>query len=370
MNGKKETRITIIRIDKGEVRPMKKLHILFAVLVIAAMALSVCQPAAPAPAPAADKPKEEAKPAAGGDKICSGVNVVFFPGGDAGTPFTNNVYNGAKQAESDLGAKVDYIFSGWNVEKMTQQLKEAAAKKPDGIAIMGHPGDDAYGPIVDEAEKAGIIITSQNTQLPKLQAKYQSNGFGYVGAILYDAGFSLGNEAVKRAGLKSGDRAMVWGLLSQAGRGERTKGVKEALEKAGLTVDYIEIDDAVNKDASAGTPTFTGYVASHPDVKLIVTDHGALTATLETYLKASSKGPDDIYAAGFDLSPATLSAIRGGWTDLVIDQQPYLQGYIPILQICLTKKYGFAGMHIDTGSGFASKENIEFLAPLVEKEIR
>ena len=348
---------------------MKKVHVLFAILIIAVMVLSACQPA-PAPAPAAapqEAPKAEALKTGA---ICSDVRVVFFPGGDAGTPFTNNVYNGAKQAESDLGAKVDYVFSGWNVEKMVSQLKEAVATKPDGIAIMGHPGDDAYAPIVDEAEAAGIIITSQNTQLPVLQAKYGSKGFGYVGAVLYEAGFSLGSEAVARAGLKAGDRAMVWGLLSQAGRGERTKGVKDAIEKAGLTVDYLEIEDAVNKDASAGTPTFTGYVASHPDVKLVVTDHGALTATLETYLKAAGKQPDDIYAAGFDLSPATLAAIRGGWTDLVIDQQPYLQGYLPILQICLTKKYGFAGLHIDTGSGFASKDNVEFLAPFVEKEIR
>ena len=74
--------------------------------------------------------------------------------------------------------------------------------------------------------------------------------------------------------------------------------------------------------------------------------------------------------AGFDLSPATLTAIRGGWTDLVIDQQPWLQGYLPILQICLTKIFGFSGLHIDTGGGFANKDNIEFLAPLVEKEIR
>ena len=54
----------------------------------------------------------------------------------------------------------------------------------------------------------------------------------------------------------------------------------------------------------------------------------------------------------------------------MIDQQPWLQGYLPILQICLTKVYGFSGLHIDTGGGFADKDNIEFLAPLVEKEIR
>jgi simple sugar transport system substrate-binding protein len=163
---------------------------------------------------------------------------------------------------------------------------------------------------------------------------------------------------------------MVWGLLAQAGRGERTRGVVEALEDAGLVVDYLEIDDATNADASAGIPTFVGYVSANPDVKLVVTDHGALTATLESYLTSAGLGPDDVYAAGFDLSPATVEAIRGGWTDLVIDQQQWLQGYLPILQICLTHNYAFTGLHIDTGAGFAHAGNVELLADLVERQIR
>jgi simple sugar transport system substrate-binding protein len=87
-------------------------------------------------------------------------------------------------------------------------------------------------------------------------------------------------------------------------------------------------------------------------------------------LKAAGKKPGDIYTAGFDLAPATVAALRGGWTTLVIDQQPWLQGYLPILQICLTKTYGFSGLHIDTGGGFVDKNNINFLAPLAEKEVR
>jgi simple sugar transport system substrate-binding protein len=82
---------------------------------------------------------------------------------------------------------------------------------------------------------------------------------------------------LSRFGLKQGDRAMVWGLLSQPTRGQRTKGAIDALQAASVNVDYLEIDSATNADPAAGTPTFTGYVASHPDVKLIVTDHGGLT---------------------------------------------------------------------------------------------
>jgi simple sugar transport system substrate-binding protein len=295
-----------------------------------------------------------------GGKWCGNVHIVF----------ANNVYNGAKQAEADLGPKVDYVFSDWDPQKMVQQFGEAAATKPDGIAVMGHPGDEAFDSSINAAESQGIIVTSQNTGLPVVEQKYASVGFGYVGQDLYGSGQALGNEAVKRFKFGQGDRAMVWGLLSQPTRGLRTKGAIDALQSAGMTVDYLEIDSATNASPAAGAPTFVGYVTSHPDVKLIVTDHGGLTATAQTYLSAAGKNPGDLHLVGFDLSPATVTAIRGGWTDVVLDQQPYLQGYLPILQICLTKAYGFSGLHIDTGGGFADKANIDFLAPLAEKEIR
>ena len=344
---------------------------LLAVLLVFVFVVTSCVPATPiaSPAPAAQAAGEaQAAPAAG--KWCEGVKLVFFPGGPAGGVFANNVFNGAKQAEADLGPSVSYVFSDWDPQKMIQQFKEATATRPDGIAIMGHPGDDSFDTLIDEAESQGIIVTSQNTNLPTAEAKYAANGFGYVGQDLYGAGKALANEAIKRFDLKAGDRAMVWGLLSQPGRGERTKGAIDALKAAGLTVDYNEIDAATNADPAAGTPTFTGYVSSHPDVKLIITDHGGLTATAETYLKAAGKKPGELHIAGFDLSPATVTAIQGGWTELVIDQQPWLQGYLPILQLCLTKQYGFSGLHIDTGGGFADKSNIDMLAPLAAKEIR
>jgi simple sugar transport system substrate-binding protein len=298
------------------------------------------------------------------------VRIVFFPGGPEGGVFAVNVYNGAVQAQKDLGPQVDYVWSDWDPQKMIQQFQEVAATAPDGIAVMGHPGDEAFSPLIDKAVADGIIVTSQNTTLPESEGKYAGGGFGYVGQDLYGAGHALGAEAVRRFGLQSGDRAMVWGLLSQPTRGMRTQGVIDAFEEAGLTVDYIEIDGATNADPPSGAPTFSGYVSANPDVKIVVTDHGGLTATMETYFKAAGIGPDDVIGIGFDLSPATVAAIRGGWTDLVIDQQPWLQGYLPILQICLTKVYGFSGLHIDTGGGFAHKDNVDILATLAEQNIR
>jgi simple sugar transport system substrate-binding protein len=301
---------------------------------------------------------------------CSGVDIVFFPGGPEGGVFAVNVYNGARQAASDLGANVQYMWSDWDPQTMIEQFSTAMATHPDGIAVMGHPGEDAFAPLVDEAEAQGIIVTSQNTTLPSIETRYHANGFGYVGQELYQTGYALGAEAARRSGLGAGDRAMVWGLLDQPTRGLRTQGVIDALEEAGMTVDYLQIDSATNAEPPAGIPTFVAYVSSNPDVKMVVTDHGGLTATLQSYLEAAGKGPDDIYAAGFDLAAAALDGIRGGWIDLVIDQQQWLQGYLPILQICLTAKFAFAGLHIDTGGGFASQDNVEILAPLVEQVIR
>jgi simple sugar transport system substrate-binding protein len=298
------------------------------------------------------------------------VSIIFFPGGNEGCPFASVVYRGAKAAEEDLGPKVDYVWSDWLPDKMVAQFKDAVAKKPDGIAIMGHPGVAAFAPLVDEARAKGIIVTSQNTTLPAIEEKYKDVGFGYVGQELYPSGLMLAKGAAKRAGLKEGDRAMVWGLLGQETRGLRTKGCVDALEEMGVVVDYIEISDQVNSDPASGTPVVASYIAAHPDVRMIITDHGGLTATLGTYLKAANKKPGEIFGAGFDLSAATAAAIKEGWVGAVLDQQPYLQGYLPILQICLTKKYGFAGLHIDTGAAIIDASNIDFVAPLAEQGIR
>jgi simple sugar transport system substrate-binding protein len=355
------------------------------VISLLALAVAACAPAAapatqaptssevtaPTSAPAATAPSatEGAAPAAG-TNWCSGTKIVFFPGGPSGGPFATVVYNGAVQAAKDTGADVQYVWSDWDPAKMITQFQQAVATKPDGIAIMGHPGDEAFDPQIDQAESQGIIVTSMNTQLPKAQDEYAPKGFGYVGAVLYDAGYALGQEAVKESGLKAGDKAFLWGLLSQAGRGERTKGVKDALEKAGLTVVYQEIDDATNADAAAGVPVFAGIMSANPDIKLVITDHGALTGNMQAYLQAAGKQPGEIFAAGFDASGNAVEAMQGGWLQLVIDQQQWLQGYFGVLQICLTKNYAFSGLMINTGGGFLNKDNIDVIAPLVKQQIR
>lgn len=303
-------------------------------------------------------------------QFCTGMKITFFPGGTPGGGFETVVYNGAKAAQAAFGPDVTYQWSDWDPNKMITQFQQAVATKPDGIAVMGHPGDDAFDPLISDAENQGILVTVMNTELPKAQAQYGANGMGYVGAVLHDAGASLANEAIKRGSLKSGDEVMVWGLKAQPGRGERTLGITDTLTAAGMTVDYYEIDDATNKDAANGVPTFTGYASSHPNVKAIFTDHGNLTSAIPTLMKAANLKAGSIYAAGFDMSPATVQGIKDGYISLVIDQQEYLQGFLAVAQLCLTKQYGFGGLSINTGAGFVDKSNIEAIGPLVTAQIR
>ena len=304
-------------------------------------------------------------------KWCEGVKIAAFPGGPQGGVFANNVYNGYRQAELDLGPSVTYYFSDWDPNKMLTQLQQAIATKVDGIAFMGHPGDAATDPLIDKAFAQGTIFTTSNTALHEAQKKYSSEGMGYVGAPNHAAGFALGSEAAKRAGLKAGDKVFVWGLKAAGGdRGQRTVGVIEAFEKAGANVIYQEIDAATNADPNAGTATFVGVMKANPEIKIVVTDHGGLTSNVGVYARAASLKPGQVFFAGFDMSPNTAKSIKEGYQNLVIDQQPYLQGYLPILNICLAKKYGFSGLDINTAGAFVDAKNVDAVAPLAANEIR
>ncbi|WP_419175596.1 substrate-binding domain-containing protein [Desulfosediminicola sp.] len=299
-----------------------------------------------------------------------GLKIWFDTGGPVGGTYNTIVQNGAQQAATDLGCDIEFMYSDWSPQKMIENFKKALSANPDGIVVMGHPGDDAFAPFVEEAAGKGIIVTAADTELPALIEKYQSTGFGYAGVSNYARGKALATEAINRFGLKNGNKALVWGLKSQPTRGLSSKALIETFEKAGLEVDYMEITPEIDKDASLGTPVITAYLSSNPDCDIVVTDHGALTAQLENFFRAAGVKPDEIVGAGFSLSPATASAIKTGYVDLVGDGQPYLQGYLPVMQIALSKRFGFSGLVIETGGGFVHADNVDLIAPLAKKGLR
>ena len=303
------------------------------------------------------------------DNWCKDVHIRFFVGGAEGDAFGTIVYNGAKQAEADTGAQVDYVFSGWDVEKMVQQLREAVAAKPDGIAMMGHPGDAAIMPLAEEAAKAGIKMMYQNVPVPDVvAAKF---GGGYVGAQQEPQGRALGAEAVRPLGLKAGDTAIVIGRFDageprrprarhrRGARGGRRQGGQDRLA-AGMGGRSQPRDPGDHRGAPRPIPTS----------RLIGYPGGQMLGNVPTYMQAAGKKPGEIFNIGFDTSPQIVEAFKGGWVQLTSDQQPFLQGYMPILSLCQQVVYGLAPMNVDTGAGFVTPENYEIVAELATEALR
>src|SRR5712692_6401494 len=145
-------------------------------------------------------------------------------GGDQGIPSVLARTNGAEAAAKDLGVELHEQYSSWDPKKMIDAFKQAIAAKPDCIEIMGHPGEDAMAPLVDQAEAAGIVVTSGNNPMPNIEAKYKAKGFGYAGADLYAGGYLTG-QAMVAAGLKAGDEALVYDIWHQELRSRSPQGV-------------------------------------------------------------------------------------------------------------------------------------------------
>ena len=107
-----------------------------------------------------------------------------------------------------------------------------------------------------------------------------------------------------------------------------------------------------------------------PAVKLVSYSGGQNLGAAETYMKAVNKGPGEIYAIGFDTSPAVMDGFEKGYIQLTSDQQPFLQGYLPILSLCMTEKYGMAPISFDTGAGFVDTTNYKDVLDLANQGIR
>ncbi len=352
---------------------MKRFVHLLAILLLATLVLSACQTATANPVEVTRivSEKQTVEVPVTVEASAAGKELVVYMqmGGNQGDPSTLARTNGAKAAAKALGIKLIEQYSGWDSQKMIDQFKEAIAANPDGIVIMGHPGEDAMRPLVEQAIGMGIVVTSGNNPLPNIEAKYQVNGFGYAGADLYAGGFLTGTAMVA-AGLKAGDEALVYDIWHQEGRSKSSQGVYDALVSAGLTVEKLDVTDDVDKDASLAIPVLTAYISAHPNLKAIGTQHGNITATLPKVLEAAGKQPGDIIVGGIDLSPATIDGIKAGWISASFDQVLYLQGYFPVQQVWLTKNYLIPGLHINTGVGTVRPDNIDLIAPLIEQGIR
>jgi len=304
-----------------------------------------------------------------GGKWCAGVDITLFSGGPAGGAFNSIIDRGATQAAADTGANVSIIYSEWDFDKMITQLRDMIGQAPDGIAMMGHPGDAAILPLAEQADAAGIKMMYMNVDVPEVRARF---GSGYVGAKLYDQGRALGAETLRLAGdrLQPGDKAIVMSRWESENRAQRELGLVDTLTEAGIEVIKLQEAEGASADQMLQLPLLTATLLSNPEVKLIGYPGGPWLAAAPTFMQSIGKAPEDIMAVGFDLGQGVMAAFEQGYVMLTSDQQPYLQGYMPVLSLCQQIVYNLAPLNVDTGAGFVTSDNFRDVVSLAQQGIR
>ena len=233
--------------------------------------------------------------------------------------------------------------------------------------MMGHPGDDAIMPLAKMASEAGILMMYQNVDVPAVRAAY---GGGYVGANLATQGKELAREAIRRFDLKAGDTAIVMVPIGDYSRAQREDGARIIFEEHGMNVVVLDGTPEQATDPNLAIPVFSAALAANPDTKIIVHDGGQKLGNAEAYAKAAGYGPGELLQIGFDTSPQIMTAFENGYVHLTSDQQPFLQGYLPVLALCQMKVLGTGALNQDTGAGFVHTENYKSVMELANAGLR
>jgi simple sugar transport system substrate-binding protein len=298
---------------------------------------------------------------------CSDVRIHFFAGGAEGDGFAGIVQTGAENAIRDTGADAEILYSEWSSERMIQQLREAIGAGVDGIAMMGHPGDDAIMPLAQMASEAGILMMYQNVDVPSVRAAY---GGGYVGANLATQGKELAREAIRQFGFKAGDTAIVMVPVGDYSRAQREDGSRIVFEEHGMNVVVLDGTPEQATDPNSAIGVISAALSANPETKVIVHTGGQMLGNAESLAKAAGYGPGELLQIGFDTSPQVMSAFVNDYAHLTSDQQPFLQGYLPILALCQMKVLGTGPLNQDTGAGFVTTSNYGDVMELANAGLR
>jgi len=280
----------------------------------------------------------------------SGLTFAMVTHSDEGS-FWSVVKKGAEQAAKDEGVKLVWSPSNNDPQKQAQLIDAAVSQKVDGLAVSV-PNADAIKGSLAKAKAAGIPIITLNSGADQFQ---ELGAITHVGQTEEIAGEAAGKK-LKDAGVKK--VLCVIHEQSNIGLQQRCDGVKKGFGGAvtnqqvkgpeDIATTQTEIKSKLQADKS-----FDGVIALNPDI----------AAAAVTAVKGASSSAK---VATFDLSPAVIKDIKAGTVLFAVDQQQYLQGYLPIVFLKLFKQNANTvggGLPVLTGPGFVDKSN----AATVEK---
>jgi simple sugar transport system substrate-binding protein len=290
--------------------------------------------------------------------MAQNMRFVVVTHGQASDPFWSVVKNGVDKAAKDLGVTVEYNAPDtYNMPQMAQLIDAAVASKPDGL-VVSIPDAEALGDSIKNAVASGIPVVSINSGSDVREALGVAV---HVGQTEYEAGLGAGKK-MKEAGVTKA--ICVNQEVGNVALDLRCKGFTDGLQGAKVSVlavsmDPTEIGNAVKANLSAN-PDTNGVLTLGPSAA------EPTMAALE-----DSQMLDKVKFATFDLSPGVLQAIADGKMMFAIDQQQFLQGYLPIQLLKLYKLYGLmpAGT-VMTGPGFVTKDNAARVIELSKQGIR
>jgi simple sugar transport system substrate-binding protein len=270
-------------------------------------------------------------------------------------PFFTPTQYGAQDACALLGCSFQWTGSKDSiVPEMVNATNSAISAKADGIAVAV-VDKTAFTTPVNKALDAGIPVVSYNADGAK--GEPGTNRLAYIGQDLYTSGFQLGQRI---AGLMQGGDAV--GFIATPGSlniQPRIDGAKDAIKASGKPINFTAV--ASGAELPKELSTIDAYAQGHKNLKgMFAVDAGSTENVGKVVAKYGLKSKG-VAAGGFDLNPATLSGIKAGNLDFTIDQQPYLQGFLPVLYLWLYKLSGGLAAPSETNTGllFVTKDNVD-----------
>lgn len=262
-------------------------------------------------------------------------------------PFFVPTQYGIQDACALLG--VDYQWTGSetsDVAQMVNAFNTAVAAKADAIAVclVDPKGFDRP---VENALQAGIPVFSYN-------ADSKSNKrLAYIGQDLYLSGQMMGERIAKLVG--SGKVAIFIATPGQLNLQPRVDGAMDAIKKSGADIQATMI--ATDPTANAGLSKIQAYYLGNQDVKGLFGVSGGDTMNSGLISRQYNLPEKGVKAGGYDMLPKSLEAVRDGFLEFVIDQQPYLQGFYTVMEMFAFKVSGglVGPADIDTGLKFVTK---------------
>jgi simple sugar transport system substrate-binding protein len=285
----------------------------------------------------------------------AGERFVFVSHAPDSDSWWNTIKNALKNAEHDMGVKVEYRNpSTGDVADMARIIEQATASNPTGI-ITTIADYNVLESAIKGAIAKGIPVITVNSGTADQSKKL--GALMHIGQPEYDAGKGAGERA-KAAGVTK--FLCVNHYITNTASVERCQGYADAL---GVKLGDQMLDSGI--DPTEVYNKVKAFLTAHPDTNGILTLGPNSADPTIKLLRDTGSASKYKSVISFDLDGDIAQAIKDGVMEAAIDQQPYLQGYLPVVFLTEYARYGvIPANNVNTGPGFVTKKNIELVQKL------